>query len=225
MIETPASSDTDSEPLIKLKNTSVVEMVDLAGLSSPPLSEQLSPQSPATIAFDDQGDSSVPLSPNHVQAGCSQDMPAEGSIFDVSSDLPGLYMRPASAAPKLPEIISSAFDSFSDPFFRSTDCLCPMYYATWVGCPYDVAGVYNAFGSHHLGRTIGGADNLASGVSQDGIPWSTAEDQMDDISREGPFDAGHTLDRQFRLRMWRMACSFITRGSWNSLEHQSRRDC
>ena len=31
---------------------------------------------------------------------------------------------------------------------------------------------------------------LASGVSPDSIPWSTAEDQVKDISREGPFDAG-----------------------------------
>ena len=85
---------------IKLKDTSVVEMVDMARLSSPKLSEQLSPRSPATIAFD----SSAPLSPNRVQAGRSQDMPAEGSIFDVSPDLPGFFMRPAGAASELPEI-------------------------------------------------------------------------------------------------------------------------
>ena len=51
------------------------------GLSSPQLSEQLSPppRSPATIVFDHQGFSSAPLSLNPVQAERSQDMPAEGS--------------------------------------------------------------------------------------------------------------------------------------------------
>ena len=34
---------------------------------------------------------------------------------------------------------------------------------------------------------------FASGVSPDSIPWSTAEDIMRDIVREGPFDAGATL--------------------------------
>ena len=33
---------------------------------------------------------------------------------------------------------------------------------------------------------------LASGVSPDSIPWSTAEEIIRDISREGPFDASVT---------------------------------
>ena len=33
---------------------------------------------------------------------------------------------------------------------------------------------------------------FASGVSPDSIPWSTAEDIIRDIVREGPFDAGAT---------------------------------
>ena len=72
----PEWSDSDLEPLIALKDTSVVEMVNMAGCSLPKFSEIMSPRSPAMIAFDDQGDSSAPLSPNHVQAGRSQDMPA-----------------------------------------------------------------------------------------------------------------------------------------------------
>ena len=115
--ETPEWSDSDSEPLIKLKDTSVVEM---ARLLSPKLSEQLTPRSPAAIVFDNQGDSSSPLSPNRVQTGRSQDMPTKRSIFDVSPDLPGFVMRPAGAAPKLTEITPktmSVFDSFNDLFF------------------------------------------------------------------------------------------------------------
>ena len=33
---------------------------------------------------------------------------------------------------------------------------------------------------------------FASGVSPDSIPWSTAEDIIRDLAREGPFDAGAT---------------------------------
>ena len=60
---------------------SVVGQVEPVRLSSPPLSGQLSPRSPATIAFGDLGDSSVPLSPNRVLAGRSQEMPADGSLL------------------------------------------------------------------------------------------------------------------------------------------------
>ena len=47
---------------------------------------------------------SVPLSPNCVQAGRSQEMPADGSLFGVYVLLMVLPMP-------------VAFDSFSDPFF------------------------------------------------------------------------------------------------------------
>ena len=53
-------------------------------LSPPPLSGQLSPGSSQTVAWGDAGDSSVPLSPNRVQTGRSQDVPEEGSLFHVS---------------------------------------------------------------------------------------------------------------------------------------------
>ena len=43
----------------------------------------------------DQGVLSAPMSPNRVRKGHSQDMPAEGSLFDVSPDIPGFHMRPA----------------------------------------------------------------------------------------------------------------------------------
>ena len=61
-------------------------------LSSPLRSGQLSPESPQTIAFEDMGDSSVPLSPNRVQVGRSQEA-------------------------RLPLPLS--LDSFSDPFLGS----------------------------------------------------------------------------------------------------------
>ena len=53
---------------------------------------------------EDQGVLSAPLSPNRVRKGHSQDMPAEGSIFDVSPDVPGFHMRPAGGGEQPLEI-------------------------------------------------------------------------------------------------------------------------
>ena len=55
-----------------------------------------------------------------VREGHSQDMPAEGSIFDVSPDLPGFNMRPAGGGLQPPDITQpppSTYVNFNDPFF------------------------------------------------------------------------------------------------------------
>ena len=122
MLEVLELSDSDSEPLIRLIDKSVVEPMEPIRLSSPPLLGQFSPRSPVTISFEEQEDSLVPLSPNRVQAGRSQEMPAECSLFGVSPDTPGFVMRPVGAAPLPTGAIShvpSAFDGFQDPFFGS----------------------------------------------------------------------------------------------------------
>ena len=81
---------------------------------------QSDPGSPQTIAFEELGDSSVPLSPNCVKAGRSQEMLADGSLFGVSPDTPGFVMHPAGATQRLPGAalpLPLAFDYVSDPFF------------------------------------------------------------------------------------------------------------
>ena len=102
--ELPEWSDSELMPLIFFKDTSAVDMMDLSGCPLPKCSELLSPRSPAMMGFEDQEDFLAPLSPNHVQEGHSQDMPAEGSVFDVSPDLPGYNMRPAGVGLKSPDI-------------------------------------------------------------------------------------------------------------------------
>ena len=87
--ELPEWSDSELMPLIFLKDTSAVDMMDLTGCPLPKSSELLSPRSPATMGFEDQEVCSPPLSPNLVREGHSQDMPMEGSIFDASPDFPG----------------------------------------------------------------------------------------------------------------------------------------
>ena len=68
--------------------------------------------------LDDMADSSVPLSPNHVQAGRSQDVPEEGSLFHVSPVSPGFLMQPSGAAMQQPGAdapLPQILDGFTDP--------------------------------------------------------------------------------------------------------------
>ena len=170
MSEVPELSDTDFEPLI-----------DPVCLSLHPLSGQFS----ATIAFDDLGDSSVLLSPNRIQAGRSQDMPADGSLFGVSPDTPGFVMRPAGAAPLPTEAVSPmplAFDSFRD-FAQCTTI--PGSDAPMTLPVYTMPSHTSLMTGQSAVPTV-----LASGVSQRSVPWSIDQDQIDNITREGPFDAG-----------------------------------
>ena len=70
-------------------------------LTSSPSSGQSSSISSQTLAWEDAGDSSVPLSPNRVQEGLSQDVPDEGSLFNVSPISPGFLFRPSGANQQL----------------------------------------------------------------------------------------------------------------------------
>ena len=101
-VQAPAEDDTPGlpaagpSPVVGTDVIPEVGWVETIQLSSPPRSGQLSPDSPRTIAFDDMGDSSVPLSPNHIQAGRSQDVPDDGSLFNVSPVSPKFLIVPVS---------------------------------------------------------------------------------------------------------------------------------
>ena len=94
-----------------------------------------------------RGDSSVPLSPNHVQAGRSQDIPDEGSLFHVSPISPGFQSRPLREAQPFPlegVLLPSTIDDFSD-----SDLGAPITYAqcelnSGVGYPIVFASVFRA---------------------------------------------------------------------------------
>ena len=109
---TPGSSGPDPPPVVGTVAIPVVESVDVVKLSSPPLSGQLSPASPQTVAWEDLGDSSV-------QAGRSQDVPDEGSLchFTCPPVSPGFLMRPSGAAEQHPQagvLLPTTLDDFSD---------------------------------------------------------------------------------------------------------------
>ena len=93
----PRSEANGFSPVVGKYDIPQVGRLETIQLSSPPDSGQLSPASPPdpgqlspdspdapqTVAFEDMGDSSAPLSPNRVQAGKSQDVPDDGSLFHV----------------------------------------------------------------------------------------------------------------------------------------------
>ena len=105
-------------PVVRTVDIPEVRWVETISLSSPPRSGQVSPDSPRTIAFEDTLDSSVPLSPNRVQTGRSQEVPAEGSLFKVSPVSTGFLKHLSGATvqqPKAGLLLPLALDSFCDP--------------------------------------------------------------------------------------------------------------
>ena len=118
--DAPGLSVPDPSPVVGTVDIPAVGRVVSVQLSSPPMSGQLSPGSPRTVAFEDLGDSSVPLSPNRDQAGRSQDVPEDGSLFHVSPVSPEFMIRPSGTAGQHPEagvLLPSAVDGFSDSVF------------------------------------------------------------------------------------------------------------
>ena len=101
--DTPGLAASDPAQMVGIVGLPAVGQVETIQLSSPPLSGQLSAGSPQTIAFEDLRDSSVPLSPNRVQAGRSQEVPEDDSLFNMSPVSTGFLMHPSGAAGQHPD--------------------------------------------------------------------------------------------------------------------------
>ena len=190
----PEWSDSEVMPLIIIENSSVVEKPRTTdGLLL--IGDILLPQSPEVTSFEDQGALSAPMSPNRVRKGHSQDMPAEGSIFDVSPDVPGFNMRPAGGGVQTTEITQpspSNYVGFNNPFFGAPIAFAQCHNTSGMDTTTTVP-IYNIPKDSNIGIDQSAVPKVfASGVSPDSIPWSTAEDIIRDIVREGPFDAGAT---------------------------------
>ena len=191
----PEWSESEVMPLIIIDNSSVVNKPNTTDGLLPIGSDILLPQSPEVTSFDDQGSMSAPLSPNRVRKGHSQDMPAEGSLFEVSPDVPGFHMRPAGGGVQMAEITQpspSKFAGFNNPFFGAPIAFAQCQNTSGMDTTTTVP-IYNMPKDSNIGIDQSAVPTVfASGVSPDSIPWSTAEDIIRDIVREGPFDAGAT---------------------------------
>ena len=127
------------------------------------------------------GSMSAPLSPNRVRKGHSQDMPAEGSLFEVSPDVPGFHMRPAGGSVQMAEITQpspSKFAGFNNPFFGAPIAFAQCQNTSGMDTTTTVP-IYNMPKDSNIGIDQSAVPTVfASGVSPDSIPWSTAEDIM-----------------------------------------------
>ena len=101
VLEPPSTPVWGRVPVVEFPQPPLSEPPDLlpvvevdTALPSSPLSGRSSSSSSQTLAWGEADDSSVPLSPNHVQAGRSQGVPDEGSLFNVSPISPGFVFRP-----------------------------------------------------------------------------------------------------------------------------------
>ena len=166
-------------PLIIIENSSAVEKPRTTDGLLPVGSEILLPQSPKVTSFEDHEALSAPLSPNRVRKGHSQDMPAEGSIFDVSPDVPGFNMRPAGGGVQPTEITQpspSNYVGFNNPFFAAPIAFAQCHNTSGMDTTTMVP-IYNIPKDSNIGIDQSAVPTVfASGVSPDSIPWSTAED-------------------------------------------------
>ena len=193
--ELPEWSDSEVMPLIIIEHNSGVVIPRTTDGRVPVGTDILLPQSPGMNNPEDQGVLSAPLSPNRVRKGHSQDMPAEGSIFDVSPDVPGFHMRPPGGGEQPVEITQpppSNYVGFNNPFFGAPIAFAQCQNTSGMDAMTTLP-IYNIPKDSSIGIDQSAVPTVfASGVSPDTIPWSTAEDIIQDIVREGPFDVDAT---------------------------------
>ena len=169
----PEWSDSEVMPLIIIENSSAVEKPRTTDGLLPVGSEILLPQSPEVTSFEDQEALSAPLSPNRVRKGHSQDMPAEGSIFDVSPDVPGFNMRPAGGGVQPTAITQpspSNYVGFNNPFFGAPIAFAQCHNTSGMGTTTTVP-IYSIPKDSNIGIDQSAVPTVfASGVSPDSIP-------------------------------------------------------
>ena len=195
MHEAPEWADGEVMPLIIIEHNSGVVIPKTTDGWMMVGTDVLLPQSPGMNNPEDQGVQSAPLSPNRVRQGHSQDMPAEGSIFDVSPDVPGFHMRLAGGGEQQVEITPappSNYVGFNNPFFGAPIAFAQCQNISGMDA-ITTLPIYNIPKDSSIGIDQSAVPTVfASGVSPNTIPWSTAEDIIRDIVREGPFDVDAT---------------------------------
>ena len=162
--DTPGLAASDPSPVVGMVDIPEVGRVETIQLSSPPRSGQLSPESPWTIAFEHLGDSSVPLS--LIQAGRSQEVPEDGSLFNVSPVSPGFLMRPSGATVQQPEAglpLLLTLDRFSDPVLGDPIVFAQCALIPGSDTPFDIACLYDAVWSCIYAGTVFCSDSIGIG--------------------------------------------------------------
>ena len=100
-------------------------------------------------------------------------------------------MGPSGAARQTPEAglpLPLALDSFSDPFLGSPIAFVQCAMISGSDVPMTLP-VYALPSGHIYDGAVFGDNSLGIGVSPRPAQWSTGTARMEDITREGPFDA------------------------------------
>ena len=122
-------------PVVEQPGVYVVELPKPQLPESPellPLFEQSSLSPSPTLPWGAADESSPPFSPNRVQAGYSQDVPDEGSLFNVSPLSPGLFFRPSRGGQSPPAegvLLPTTLEDFDDSILGDpiTYALCEQF--------------------------------------------------------------------------------------------------
>ena len=177
-------------------------------------------------SLGDAGDSSVPLSPKHVQAGRSQDIREEGSLFHVSPGSAG-FLRPSGAAQQFPPdrvLLPMTLDDFSDSVLGDpiTYAQCeqipgqiPQCHCRCIPCHLDSLICWGSLRFRlcwlrgpPLVRRWGPLPSLLRWIWRTARCWRRACGVVRIGSRR-------TMDSRSRMGIQHLACSFIIRGSWS----------
>ena len=97
----PGVVAADLTTIVRAAEVPPVGRMETVQPEMPTDSVPMSPDSPQTVAFNDMAGLSVPMSPNRVREENSQDVPDEGTVFEVSPDTSGFCMRPSGAGMQL----------------------------------------------------------------------------------------------------------------------------
>ena len=101
-------------------------------------------------------------------------------------------MRPSGAAQQQPGAtlpMPLAFDSFSDSFFGAPIAFARCAMIPGSDAPITLPVYTMPSGASYMAGQSSVPTVLASGMSPRSAQWSTDRDRMNDVAREGPFDA------------------------------------
>ena len=90
----PGVRAVDLTPVVQAADVPPVGRMETIQPVMPPYAVSMSPESPQMVACENMLVSSVPMSPNRVREECTQDIPDEGTVFEVSPDISGFLMLP-----------------------------------------------------------------------------------------------------------------------------------
>ena len=185
----PGAGAADLTTMVQPNDVPQVGRMETVRPSTPLDSGWMSPYSPQTVTFDDMADSSVPLSPNRVQVGKSQDVPEEGSLFHVSPVTPGFLMRPSGAAVQQPGAGVPLPQAFTDPVLGDLIIFAQCTLIPGSDAPLILPVYTMPSGLAYMPGQSSVQTVLASAAFSRPEGWSSNTPRTTDISREGPFDA------------------------------------